>query len=200
MRLTGLMDPAGCGFVGLAKSAPRAESRRGLLMSRRTLLGVMAGSLLGAPLAARGQEVREVKIGLLTERSLSPPYIEALRRGLMELRRGDGSFRIEHRSAEGKLERLPGLAAELIGSGVNVIVTGLGSPAALAAKKATATVPIVFVTGGDHRRLRNRPEPAQAGREHHGTRRRHRCHPGAARNAPRHGSAHEARGLPPQSG
>jgi putative ABC transport system substrate-binding protein len=62
---------------------------------------------------------------------------------------GGRSFRIEQRSAEGNLERLPGLAAELVASGVNVIVTGLGSPAALAAKKVTAVVPIVFVTGGD---------------------------------------------------
>jgi putative ABC transport system substrate-binding protein len=110
----------------------------------------MAGSLLGAPLAALGQEVREVRIGLLTERSISPPHIDALRRGLTEFGWADGrGFRIEQRSAEGNLERLPGLAAELIASGVNVIVTGLGSPAALAAKKATTTVPIVFVTGGD---------------------------------------------------
>ena len=109
-----------------------------------------AGSLLGAPLAAHGQEVRDAKIGLLTERDLSPPHIEALRRGLTELGWGDGrSFRIEQRSAEGHLERLPGLAAELIGSGVDVIVTGVGTPAALAAKGATTTVPIVFVTGGD---------------------------------------------------
>jgi len=111
---------------------------------------MMAGSLLGAPLAAHGQEVREAKIGLLTERYLSPPHIEALRSGLTELGWGDGrSFRIEQRSAEGHLERLPGLAAELIDSGVDVIVTGVGSPAALAAKRATTTVPIVFVTGGD---------------------------------------------------
>ena len=89
-------------------------------MSRWTLLGVMTGSLLGAPLAARGQEVREVKIGLLTERSLSPSHVEVLRRGLMEFGRADGSFRIEQRSAKGNLELLPGLAAELIGSGVNV--------------------------------------------------------------------------------
>lgn len=111
---------------------------------------MMAGGLLGAPLAARGQEVREAKIGLLTERSLSPAYIEALRRGLMEFAGTKGrSFRIEQRSAEGDLERLPGLVAELVASGVEVIVTGVGSPAALAAKRATATVPIVFVTGGD---------------------------------------------------
>jgi putative tryptophan/tyrosine transport system substrate-binding protein len=58
-------------------------------------------------------------------------------------------FWIEQRSAEGDLERLPGLVAELIGIGVTVIVTGLGTPAALATKRATAKIPIVFVTGGD---------------------------------------------------
>lgn len=111
----------------------------------------MAGRLLGAPLAVHGQEVRQARIGLLTERLLSPPYIEALRQGLTEFGwAADGrSFRIEQRSAEGNLERLPGLAAELVASGVNVIVTGVGSPAALAAKRTTTTVPIVFVTGGD---------------------------------------------------
>lgn len=111
----------------------------------------MAGSLLGAPLAVHGQEVRQARIGLLTERLLSPPHIEALRQGLTEFGwAADGrSFRIEQRSAEGNLERLPGLAAELVASGVNVIVTGVGSPAALAAKRTTTTVPIVFVTGGD---------------------------------------------------
>ena len=111
---------------------------------------MVAGSLLAAPPAACGQEAREATIGLLTERSLSPPHIEALRRGLTELGLAEGrSFRIEQRSAEGDLDRLRGLAAELIGSGATVIVTGVGSPAALAAKRATATVPIVFVTGGD---------------------------------------------------
>jgi putative ABC transport system substrate-binding protein len=152
MRILGLMDPADFGLVASARSVAPVESRRWLSIPRRTLLGmIMAGCLLGGPLDAHGQEVREAKIGLLTERLLSPPYVEALRRGLTEFGwAADGrSFRIEQRSAEGNLERLPGLAAELIGSGVNVIVTGVGSPAALAAKKATTTVPIVFVTGGD---------------------------------------------------
>jgi putative tryptophan/tyrosine transport system substrate-binding protein len=109
-----------------------------------------ASSLLAAPLAVRGQEAREAKIGLLMERDLPPPFIDALRRGLTEYGWVEGrSFRLEQRSAEGDLERLAGLAAQLIGSGVTVIVTGVGSPAALAAKKATATIPIVFVTGGD---------------------------------------------------
>jgi putative ABC transport system substrate-binding protein len=73
-----------------------------------------------------------------------------LRRGLGERGWVEGqSFRIEHRSAEGNLERLPGLAAELISLGVALIVTGIGTPAALVAKRSTAAIPIVFVTGGD---------------------------------------------------
>jgi putative ABC transport system substrate-binding protein len=77
------------------------------------------------------------------------PYLEALRRGLAERGWAEGRLRIESRSAEGDLERLPGLAAELVGLEVSIIVTGLGTPAALAAKGATARLPIVFVTGGD---------------------------------------------------
>jgi ABC-type uncharacterized transport system substrate-binding protein len=111
---------------------------------------MIAGGLLAMPLTALGQEAREAKIGLLTERILPPPFIDALRRGLTEAGWVEGrGFRIEQRSADGDLERLPALAAELIGSGVTVIVTGVGSPAALAAKRATTTIPIVFVTGGD---------------------------------------------------
>jgi ABC-type uncharacterized transport system substrate-binding protein len=88
-------------------------------------------------------------IGLLTERSLSAVYLEALRQGLAERGWGEGRLRIESRSADGNLERLPGLAADLVGLSVSVIITGLGTPAALAAKASTAKVPIVFVTGGD---------------------------------------------------
>src|SRR5215831_19853655 len=125
-------------------------SSRMLPVSRRRLLGMMLGGLLARPPAARAQAAKEARIGLLTERSLPPEYIQALRRGLAELGLVEGrSFTIVQRSADGDLERLPGLAAELVGSGVTVVVTGVGSPAALAAKGATATVPIVFVTGGD---------------------------------------------------
>jgi putative ABC transport system substrate-binding protein len=123
---------------------------RDLQLARRTLLGMMLGGLLAWPSAAHGQTAKESKIGLLTERSLAPEYIQALRRGLTALGLAEGrDYTIVLRSAEGDLERLPGLAAELVESGVAVIVTGIGSPAALAAKRATATVPIVFVTGGD---------------------------------------------------
>jgi len=125
-------------------------SPRMLPVPRRRLLGMMLGVLLARPPAARAQAAKEARIGLLTERSLPPEYIQALRRGLAELGLVEGrSLTIVQRSAEGDLERLPGLAAELVDSGVTVVVTGVGSPAALAAKRATATVPIVFVTGGD---------------------------------------------------
>ena len=107
--------------------------------------------LVVASLTARAQWSRNVAtIGFLSERSLPPPYLEALRRGLTDRGWAEGrSFRIEQHSADGDLERLPGRVAELIGLGVTLIVTGIGTPAALAAKRATAKIPIVFVTGGD---------------------------------------------------
>jgi putative ABC transport system substrate-binding protein len=130
-------------------SLPDAENSRTLPISRRTLLGVMLSGVLVRPPAARGQAATEATIGLLTERSPSPEF-QAFRQGLTELGWAEGrNFSIVQRSAEGDLERLPGLAAELVEAGVTVIVTGVGSPAALAAKRATAKVPIVFVTGGD---------------------------------------------------
>lgn len=101
---------------------------------------ILALSFILAPLAGEAQEASKVTtIGLLSERSFEPLTIDAFRRDLAD--RGwvvGQNIRVEHRSAEGKLERLPEL-----------IVTGIGTPAALAAKKATNTIPIVFVTGGD---------------------------------------------------
>lgn len=89
-------------------------------------------------------------VALLSERSLPPRYVDALRRGLTERGWVPGRrIRFELRSADGDLDRLPGLASELVALGATVIVTGLGTPAALAAKQATAKIPIVFVTGGD---------------------------------------------------
>src|SRR5262249_39209370 len=122
-----------------------------LMITRRHFMGFLASGLVAAPLTAEAQGTRNAAtIGFLSERSLPPPYLEALRRGLTERGWAEGrSFRIEQRSAEGDLERLPGLVAELIGIGVTVIVTGIGTLAALAAKRATAKIPIVFVTGGD---------------------------------------------------
>ena len=117
---------------------------------RRVFLTGMLAAVCGPP-AAQGQPAGDpALIGFVSERTLAPRYLEALRRGLAERGWAEGrGFRIEPRSANGDLERLPGVVAELIGLGVRVIVTGIGTPVALAAKRATAKIPIVFVTGGD---------------------------------------------------
>jgi putative ABC transport system substrate-binding protein len=117
--------------------------------SRRAL--ITAAIVGGAARAVHAQPSRAPAIiGFLSERALPPQYLDALRKGLVARGWSEGQqFRIEVRSADGDLERLPGLVANLVGLGVGVIVTGLGTPVALAAKKATAAIPIVFVTGGD---------------------------------------------------
>jgi putative ABC transport system substrate-binding protein len=121
-----------------------------IALSRRAFLG---GALACAGAASTGQAqppLRLPLVGFVTERALPPPYLQALRRGLAERGGVEGrGLRIETRSADGDLERLPGILAEVIGLDVSVLVTGIDMPAILAAKKATAKVPIVFVTGGD---------------------------------------------------
>jgi putative ABC transport system substrate-binding protein len=121
---------------------------------RRVFLGTVVGSLLVGPLAAAAQQVpgKIPVIGLLDFSTADPARLnwwQAFRRGLQELGYVEGqSIRFEARWAQGRTERLPGLAAELVGLRVDVIVTG-GSEAARAAKQATATIPIVMATGSD---------------------------------------------------
>jgi putative tryptophan/tyrosine transport system substrate-binding protein len=120
-------------------------------MDRRAFLGSLA--LLAAPLGAGAQSAAQVfRIGLLgthTPAAMSKS-VEALRAGLRDLGYAEGkNIVIEQRWAEGKLERLPTLAAELVTLKVDVIVTTGGTPPALAAKEATATIPIVVSGVGD---------------------------------------------------
>jgi len=118
-------------------------------MNRRTFIGSIAGGLLAAPLAARGQAKKVPLVGYLIERSGPTSFDEAFRRGLRELGYTEGrNIVIEYRWADGKTERLPLLAAELVRLKVDVIVTS-GTPGGLAAKNATSTVPIVMASGGD---------------------------------------------------
>src|SRR2546427_5657466 len=120
-------------------------------MERRTFLAVTGAALLAAPLAAEGQQAAQIaRIGYLTSSpagSLHAP--EAFLQGLRDLGYVEGrNIVIEYRDAEGKPERFPALAAELVALKVDVIVTG-ATPPTLAAKQATKTIPIVFIGTAD---------------------------------------------------
>ncbi len=110
---------------------------------------VVGAALLALSVPARAQQAAKVfRIGFMA--GVSPPpaepsrsNIEALRHGLREFGYIEGkNLIIESRWATGKLDRLPELAAELVGLKVEVIVTG-GTPAVIAAKQTTSTIPIV---------------------------------------------------------
>jgi putative ABC transport system substrate-binding protein len=104
------------------------------------------------PVAAEAQQAAKVaRIGYLGNNPAAGPHLpEAFRQGLRDLSYVDGrNVVIEYRDAEGKFERFPALAAELVALKVDVIVTSGGTPAALAAKQATRTLPIVFAAHAD---------------------------------------------------
>jgi putative ABC transport system substrate-binding protein len=112
---------------------------------------VLAVGLTFAPPTVEAQQVVKVaRIGYLAANlTVSPHMNEAFRQGLRDLGYVDGrSVAIEYRDAEGKYDRLPSLAAELAALKVDVIVAA-DTPAALAAKQATRTLPIVFIGAGD---------------------------------------------------
>ncbi len=120
------------------------------MMERRTfLLGSV--SALAAPLAAEAQQVAKTPhVGLLDPMSpsIAAPYHDEFRRGLRQLGYVEGqSIAIEYRFAEGQVERLPKLAAELVRDKVDVIVAG-AAPAVHAAQRATTMIPIVMVAYG----------------------------------------------------
>ena len=121
------------------------------MMDRRTFLAGTSAALLASPLAAEAQQAAKVaRIGYLSPNLAANPHLpESFRQGLRDLGYVEGrNVVIEYRDAEGKLERLPALAAELVALKVDVIVVG-GTPQALAAKQATRTLPIVFAVVGD---------------------------------------------------
>jgi ABC-type uncharacterized transport system substrate-binding protein len=100
-------------------------------------------SLTLASLAAEAQTGKVYRIGFLSLATGPMDLSDSFLRGLRELGYVEGQNLVEYRWAAGKNERLAGLAAELVGAGVDVIVTA-GSPATIAAKQATGTLPIVF--------------------------------------------------------
>jgi len=121
-------------------------------MERRTFLALASGSLLAAPLAVEAQRPEKLyRIGMLerTSTAINAANVDSFRQGLRNLGYVEGkSFVIEYRSTDGRDERYPGLAAELVRLKVDLIVTR-GTPAALAAKNATATIPVVMAGIGD---------------------------------------------------
>jgi len=115
-------------------------------MERRTFMAMLTGGIVVAPFAAEAQQAAKVpRIGYVAPNlAASPHFHEAFRQGLRDLGYVEGrNVVIEYRDAEGKFERLPALAAELVALKVDVILA-TGTPASLAAKQATRTLPIVF--------------------------------------------------------
>jgi putative tryptophan/tyrosine transport system substrate-binding protein len=114
-------------------------------------LVTLALGLLSTLLAADGQEpAKEVRIGLLCGESCDTSPYQAFRQRLRDLGYREGQHTtIEERAAEGRVERLSGLAAELLGLRVDLMLTAGGTEAALAAKGATSTLPVVFVIAAD---------------------------------------------------
>ena len=122
-------------------------------MDRRAFLGTLAGGLLAAPLAAEAEQAEKVwRIGLLSyaaSDSGGAARWKAFREQLRELGYVEGqNVFFESRWGDGQVGRLRGLAAELIDAKVDILVTA-SSEAALAAKQATRSIPIVTATGGD---------------------------------------------------
>ena len=130
-----------------------SDNRKSAIQNPKWLgLSVIALMLVAVALAQAQQPEKIRLIGFLAVNSASADkhLDEAFKQSLRELRWvEDRNVAIEYRSAEGKADRLPALAAELVDAKVDVIVSAGGTPGAQAAKKATGTIPIVFTSSGD---------------------------------------------------
>src|SRR5260370_19690536 len=120
-------------------------------MRRRELMLLMIGAMT-APRGLSAQQKAIPVMGYLNGTSPGPaaPFVAAFRQGLSETAYVEGqNVAIEYRWAEGHYDRLPALAADLVGRKVDLIAASGGPASALAAKSATSMIPIVFVSGDD---------------------------------------------------
>src|SRR5262249_36710285 len=118
-------------------------------MKRREFITLIGGAAVAWPLAARGQQSTMALIGLSSGTHKDDRGLSVIRQGLKEAGYIEGrNVAIKHRSADGQFDRLPALAAELVADPVTLIIA-VAPPAAVAAKAATAAIPIVFTMGTD---------------------------------------------------
>ena len=121
-------------------------------IKRRKFLTLFGGAVLAWPLAVRAQPMAKVwHVGMLetTAATLNATNLDAFKQALRQLGYIEGqNLIVEYRSGDGHIERFPQLAAELVRLNVDIIITR-GTPTALAAKEATATIPIVMAAIGE---------------------------------------------------